>query len=134
MAFRIRAPSAGFSRFAALVILIGCILPQVTYLGHWPVPGVTSAIAESDEHEAAAAPGQPAEDPEGEGGIEHELHCHTGPSKCGGPQAMVGSVWVGEDAGLLGLDNAPHAESGAGTLSRRDPFLTPILPPPRALA
>ena len=119
------------ARFAALIILFGSIVPQVLYVGHWPVPGVISVTAESEEHEHEVHSGFPNE---GEGGIDHELHCHTGPSKCGGPQAMVSSVWVGEDSGLLGLDSTPRAQSTDNAALKLDPPSYSILQPPRHAA
>jgi hypothetical protein len=131
MGIRIRIPSAGFTRFAALVILFGAIVPQALYVGHWPVPGVTSVTAEALLHAHEDAEGGHHQD---EGSPEHELHCHAGPSKCGGPQAMVASVWVGEDSGLLGLDSTPRAQSSETATLSVDPPVSRILQPPQSAA
>jgi hypothetical protein len=119
------------TRFAALIILFGSILPQVLYVGHWPVPSVTNAAAEIVEH--THDKGAPV-DTHDEGGTEHDLHCHTGPSKCSGAQAMTGAIWVGEDSGLLGLDATPRAQSSdVTTLNVEGPF-TRVLRPPQPIA
>lgn len=118
------------TRFAALFILFASIAPQALYIGHWPVPGVVDVSAEdtahthqldADGHHDGSSP-------------EHELHCHNGPSKCGGPQALVASVWAGEDSGLLGLDSTPRAQpSDTATLSVEPP-VSRILQPPKTAA
>lgn len=119
------------TRFAALLILFGSVLPQVLYVGHWPAPGVTNVSAEAVEraHDESASA-----DSHGEGGGAHELHCHAGPSKCGGPQAMVGAVWVGEDSGLLGLDATPRAQSRDTAMLNVEAPFSRILQPPQPIA
>jgi hypothetical protein len=126
MGIRVRIPSAGMTRFAALVILFSAIVPQALYVGHWPVPGVIDVTAESAVHEHGGE--------HHEGSPEHEMHCHMGPSKCGGPQAMVASVWIGEDAGLLGLDTTPRARSSETATFPVEPPVSRILQPPRTAA
>jgi hypothetical protein len=107
------------ARAAAVFLLLGAVLPNVTYLGHIGV--------DSHSHAAEAA----RHDPSGENGEEHTLHCHTGPARCAGAQAMVGAIWVGEDAGLL----APAAETSTAidslTLTSPEAPVLRILEPPR---
>jgi hypothetical protein len=127
MGIRIRIPSPGMTRFAALVILFGAILPQVLYVGHWPVPGVAQAgapaVVEHTHGEGA--------DHHGTTGGEHELHCHAGPAKCGGPQSMVASMWIGEDAGLLAFSDTPRISYTEAALPSVDPLVALILQPPQ---
>lgn len=118
-------------RFAALVILFGAILPQILYVGHWAVPGVTGVgaqVALVHTHEELGADHHEAS------GAEHDMHCHAGPAKCGGPQAMVASVWIGEDAGLLALDDAPRALYSETVTLTVEPLVSRILQPPQSAA
>jgi hypothetical protein len=103
-------------RILAIVVLVAAVLPNVLYLGH--SPGAEAA----HEHNGA----------ESRGTDEHELHCHKGPSRCAGPQSLTGSIWVGEDAGLLSLGGPVRAFAERGTASSADGVTTRILQPPRA--
>jgi hypothetical protein len=76
-------------RFGAWFVLLAAVLPNVAYVGHWPGSGDGHSHAESHESHSEV--------------IDHALHCHVGPAKCVGGQAMVGAYWIGEDAGLLSL-------------------------------
>ena len=85
----------GLAGAIAVFILLGAVVPNVLYLGHTDAP-----VAHSHARQLPGLPQAPA-------GEEHALHCHSGPAGCAGAQAMVGSVWAGEDHGLL----APAAET-----------------------
>jgi hypothetical protein len=111
-----------FASSVSRFILLGVLLPNIVYLGHWGV-GDTAAHEASHEHSASASDTSDA----------HTLHCHAGLSKCAGAQAMIGALWVGEDAGLLTFDASPlpHFESAA-VIPPESP-VTRILQPPRAV-
>lgn len=130
MGIRVRIPSAGMTRFAALAILFGSILPQVLNVGHWTAPGATAAQVTHVQ----STPAVPQSSGHDATGSEHDLHCHTGPSKCSGAQAMVGAVWIGEDSGLLGLDAPPRAQSRDTAILNADEPFARILHPPQAIA
>lgn len=111
-------------RFASSVsrfILLGVLLPNVVYLGHWPV-GAEAAAAVEHEHGA----------PAGASTDEHTLHCHSGPSKCAGGQAMTGALWIGEDARLLDLESSARPQFESPVLIAPESPVTRILQPPRA--
>jgi len=109
-----------FARAVAVLLLLGAVLPNVTYVGH--------IGAESHAHAAETA----SHGPPGPSADEHTLHCHTGPARCAGAQALVGAIWVGEEAGLL----APAAETSTTldtiTLLTPEAPVLRILEPPRA--
>jgi hypothetical protein len=102
-------------RILAIVVLVAAVLPNVLYLGH--SPGAEAA----HEHNGA----------ESRGTDEHELHCHKGPSRCAGPQSLTGSIWAGEDAGLLSLDRPVRAFVETRTESAADGVTARVLQPPR---
>ena len=99
-----------FVRTVAFVVLLGAILPQVTYLGHWSLQGL-NATAE------AAADG-------------HAYHCHGSPA-CA-DQAAYGLQWGSDmqDAVSLdgGLTRAAPRERDAST---SDGFIAPLERPPQ---
>jgi hypothetical protein len=102
-------------RIGSWLILAFALLPAVTYMGHWS----GAALSHEESHSSSVA--------------EHEAHCHGGVSKCAGGEAMVGTVWAGEDSGLLSLtspdlkiDTHERAAAADGEPSR-------ILQPPRAV-
>ena len=104
-------------RVGSWLILVFALLPAITYMGHWPL-GMDAHVEAAPDSAAAA---------------EHEAHCHGGVSRCAGGEAMVGSMWVGEDSGLLSL-NSPHmrVETHDRTAAREgEP--SRILQPPRAV-
>ncbi len=100
-----------FVRAVALLVLLGAILPNVTYIGHWTVRGLETATAHAN------ADG-------------HANHCH-GSSACA-DQAAYGLQWwaEGEDAPILdgGPDRALAPEQ---TPSPSDPVIAPLDPPPQ---
>ena len=108
-------------RVGAWFLLAFAIAPNVFYLGHWQSPEQAQAARVHTQQGANV-------EPETGGHVEH---CHTGPAKCGGGESMVGSLWVGEDAGLLVLDASVHEAPVATGFFSIEPAATPILQPPR---
>jgi hypothetical protein len=116
--------AGAISRF----ILLGVVLPNVVYLGHWGVESPSPAEPHAAAH-AASAHGHDAS-----GGVsEHELHCHAGPSKCGGPQALTGSLNVNEDAGLLTPAGSLISFTDSPDSFSPEPPAGRLLEPPRAV-
>ena len=103
-------------RWGAILVLLLVMLPNVAYLGHWSPFGQTTH-AHSLHHERTDTD-------------DHAEHCHGGPTSCG-PQATVGSWWIGDDPNPIAPDaptldtrlEAPEAEP--------DPPASRILQPPR---
>ncbi|MEX0683506.1 MAG: hypothetical protein WD904_04280 [Dehalococcoidia bacterium] len=110
-----------FVRSVARFILLGVLLPNFVYLGHWTTTG-TEAHETTHHHRQPDAAADDA----------HTLHCHTGISKCGGAQAMVGALWVGEDAGLFAPDDAPKPILLAPAAIAPEPPTLLLLQPPKA--
>lgn len=100
----------GLLRAMALLVLVGAILPQLTYFGHWHVPGLDRATAAVD-------------------GDGHADHCHG--SACAG-KAASGLQWAPATQPGLTLDGGPQrAQPTAIQPSPRDPAVLPLDPPPR---
>lgn len=84
-------------RAGSLVILLFAILPSVTFVGHGPI-AVGPSQSQNHVHSGVPQGG----DDEG----DHASHCHKGLSKCGGgSQSLVGTWWVGDDAGVPDPDD-----------------------------
>lgn len=98
-----------FVRLLALVVLLGAVLPNVTYVGHWTFRGL--------EHAAM--------NPDG-----HANHCH-GTSACAG-EAAYGLKWVteGSDDLLLGGGHQTAADPEPPP-SPSEAFIAPLDPPPQ---
>ncbi len=100
-----------FVRVVALLVLLGAILPSVTYLGHWTIRGLEAATAEAN------ADG-------------HANHCH-GASSCA-DQAGYGLQWWAEGQDGMVLDGGPERphfdESDPSPI---DPVIVPVNPPPQ---
>jgi hypothetical protein len=76
-------------RWGAWFVLLAALLPNISYMGHWPI---TSADG-SDEH--AHGVERPAgHDSESDA---HVAHCHAGPKSCGGGESTVGTPVIGEN-------------------------------------
>lgn len=117
-------------RAGAWLVLLLAVTPNVMYLGHGPL-----SVAPADAHEASshAHPGEsPAEDTSQ--AEEHALHCHTGPSSCAGSQSLTGSLWVGEDAGLLSFDATPRVADAGYIATNTETPSHKLLQPPRHVA
>jgi hypothetical protein len=105
-------------RSIARFILLGVLLPNVAYVGHW---GPASAeTAHEDAHKTQTAD-------------EHDLHCHTGPSRCSGPQATVGSINVNEDSGLVTPEGTIQPTLDAPADMAPEPPSFRLLQPPQAV-
>lgn len=98
-------------------MLLAALLPNVSYMGHWPIAG-------ADIHLEAGVDLAPVI-------AKHEDHCHVGPANCGGGESMVGSPFAGEDNGVLSLPgsemkfDAGHEQRPLASHAAR------ILQPPR---
>jgi hypothetical protein len=112
-------------RFGAFLVLLTAVLPNVTYVGHWSAPDAGAVAHTHVENSHGEQPDSSADD--------HAQHCHTSPAGCSGPSAIAGSIWVGEDAGLLNLDAAPHTERVGMDYHALNTFGSKILQPPRPL-
>lgn len=99
-----------FVRVVAVIVLLGAILPNVTYVGHWTIRGLENATAH----------------PEDDG---HAHHCHG--SSCPQENGYSLQWWAhGQEGPVLGGGPqwalAPH-----GTPSPSDPVVIPLDPPPQ---
>ena len=102
-----------FVRVVALVVLLGAILPNVTYLGHWSIRALNVT--------AAAA------------GDGHANHCHGSPA-CA-DQAAYGLQWWSDMQDALSLDGGlARAEPVDGDAIPSDPLIAPPATPTTATA
>lgn len=100
-----------FVRVVALVVLLGAILPNVTFIGHWSIRGLGAAT----------------EDPLDDG---HAYHCH-GSSSCS-DQAAYGIQWWKEgNGGLVLTSGAERAALGDTAPRPLEAAPTSLDPPPR---
>jgi hypothetical protein len=107
---------AGLGRSLARFFLLGVLLPNVAFLGHW---GVSTADA---AHETTHS-----QTPSGE---EHELHCHSGPAKCTGGVATIGSINVNEDSGLITPEGTVKpALDAPAEIAPEAPYIRELKPP-----
>lgn len=98
-------------RVLALVVLLGAILPNVTFIGHWSIRGLGTPPAEAN------ADG-------------HANHCH-GASACA-DQAAYGLQWWQEGGGGIALTGGQErAQPAQGDPSPREPVIAPLHPPPQ---
>ncbi len=98
-------------RVVALVVLLGAILPNITYIGHWTIRGLETANAE------ASADG-------------HANHCH-GSSACA-DQATYGLQWWTEAEDALNLTGGPErAQAPERNASPIEPIVALPDPPPQ---
>ncbi|HEY5639237.1 MAG TPA: hypothetical protein VIW01_04245 [Dehalococcoidia bacterium] len=110
---------SGFASAAAVFILFGAVLPNMAFLGH---------IQLTPSHSHATHEANAPQDT----GEEHTLHCHAGPSSCAGAQSMVGSIWVGEDSGLIDPAAETRATPDSSQPITPDAPVFRLLKPPRA--
>ncbi len=103
--------------FGAWFVLLAALLPNVTYMGHWPIGGLDVHFDEGSDPAAALA--------------EHEDHCHVGPAHCGGGESMVGTPFAGEDSGALSLPGSEMKFDALHDQRPQDGFAARILQPPR---
>lgn len=111
-------------RLGAWLILVLVLMPNISYMGHWPEMAGTA-----HDHDYSAEP----IDPGAAGSVaEHAAHCHAGPAHCGGGESMIGTPFVGDDTEGLAL---PGHESKIDTrrlLAALSGHATLVLQPPRS--
>ena len=101
-----------FVRVVALVVLLGAILPNVTYVGHWSIRGLGGAAAADTSADG------------------HANHCH-GSSACA-DQAAYGLQWWSDAEATVSLDGGlMRAEPRERDASASDPFISPPERPPQ---
>lgn len=106
-------------RLGALFVLLIVMLPSIAYVGHWDPFRVQPTHAHSLHHE-------PSDNQ------DHAAHCHEGPSTCTGPQATVGSWWIGDDPGPIAAAG-PTLEISIDLYQPKiEAFSGRIVPPPRS--
>lgn len=100
-------------RVVALAVLIGAILPNVAFVGHWNFGGIIDSTAHAHGHAQA-----------------HADQCH-GSSSCA-DQAAHSLPWWSETSGdsVAGSDSAPAAAPGEEP-SPVEPELGRLHPPPQ---
>jgi hypothetical protein len=105
-------------RLGAWFVLLAALLPNVSYMGHWPIAG-------ADVHlEAGVDPSSVI--------AEHEAHCHIGPANCGGGESMVGTPFAGEENGVLSLPGSETKFDGGHEQRPLEGYAARILQPPRS--
>lgn len=100
-------------RAGALAVLLGVVLPNVTYVGHWGRAEHDEAI--HDEAQAAA----------------HAEHCHLGPSKCSGQQDFTGTWWIGREPPTIPAAPREEPLPASVVLAAPEPPAARLLEPPR---
>lgn len=106
-------------RAGALVVLLGAILPNVAYIGHANVGGVTESTNHSHEHAHPAA-----------GSGDHEVHCH-GASSCADQVAHAAPWWAEVDGDRAVATGTEHAQGTTVEQSPLEPNTGPLHPPPQ---
>ncbi len=97
----------------AVVVLLGVVLPNVAYVGHWAIPGLGGAmtVVSGESH-------------------NHAGHCH-GNSSCAS-EAGYGLTWSSQGQEPLVLDGNPELERiPEQERSPGQPALPRLDPPPR---
>jgi hypothetical protein len=99
-----------FVRVGAVIVLLGAILPNVTYLGHWTIPGLGGATAHVEDD-------------------GHSGHCHG--SSC--PQQAAYSLpwWADSEGGVVLAGGPQWALAPQRAPSLSDPVVIPLHPPPQ---
>jgi len=100
----------------SFLILLLAVLPNVLYLGHWPIPGI------------AGEPRQIHSEAEAQ---QHAAHCHLGPSTCTDQPSLVGTWWIGDDAWSLRFDKEPQRVESYDQLVTLEAPVFHLKPPPR---
>jgi hypothetical protein len=102
----------------SIFVLLVVILPSIAYVGHWDRLQVEPAHAHTTNHDTAD-------------NQDHAAHCHEGPSTCTGPQATVGSWWIGDDPSpIVAADPIPAGTTDHDHL-KTEAFEDRTVPPPR---
>lgn len=105
-----------FVRIMSVVVLLGAILPNVLYLGHWPIRGVhgTHTHVHSDQQSQS-----------------HASHCHYGPASCFDQPLVSTDWWLSDDQWSTLFDNEPQrVESYTDDITLESPVFR-LKPPPR---
>lgn len=103
-------------RAGALFVLLGAVLPSVTYVGHWLEGGADHVNVTQNEAEAE----------------QHAEHCHLGPSKCAGAQSLVGTWWVGDQPFTIAHESRGQMMTPAGVLVLTEPPVSRLPHPPQS--
>jgi hypothetical protein len=91
-----------------VIVLLGAILPNISYVGHWTIPGLGGATASADGHSG---------------------HCHG--SSCQ-QQAAYSLPWWADDEGGVVLGGGPQwALPPLRAPSLSDPVVIPLDHPPQ---
>lgn len=99
-------------RIGAVVVLLGAILPNVAFLGHWTILGLEATVVANEESH------------------DHASHCH-GNSSCA-DEVGYGLQWWSEGEDTLVLDSGAQREQAPlQTPSPAEPVTPPLDPPPR---
>ena len=99
-----------FVRVVAFIVVLGAILPQVTYLGHWSIRGLNVRVEASAD--------------------SHANHCH-GSSACA-DQTAYGLQWWSDMENAVSLDGGlTRAEPNVRDASASDAFIAPPERPPQ---
>jgi hypothetical protein len=94
----------------ALIVLLGAILPNVTFIGHWTIRGLPAPKAEASDG--------------------HANHCHGNSSCADG--AAYGFQWLADDDESIALDGGlERAEPRDSDSIPTDPGTAPPDRPPR---
>ncbi len=118
------------ARMAALALLLGAILPNVSFIGHWGAFGGAPD---------PAAPTHASHDPLGPAEAEqHARHCHVGPARCSGQSSLVGTWSIGDATSGLLIDGSlalielsvarTHAEPPRARIAHPPKSVPPITP------
>lgn len=117
------AKRARIVRLGAWLVLVLALMPNISYMGHWPEMAGTA----DDHHDDAVLPDAPDTVAE-----EHAAHCHIGPAHCGGGESMIGTPFVGEDTDGLILAGHENKIATERVLAAPSGYATPILQPPQS--
>lgn len=113
-----RTRRARIIRWGAIFVLLLVMLPMITYVGHWDPFGVQPTHAHSLHHQQ--------DDKQ-----DHAAHCHAGPSTCTGPQATIGSWWIGGDENPVAAPEPTLEITLHDPLGQTDSPSYRFVPPPR---
>lgn len=99
----------------ALVVLIGAILPNVTFMGHWNFAGLAGSTAHAHTHAHAHA---------------HADHCH-GSSSCADQAAHALPWWSEATSASAGGSDSQRAAAPGQEPSPVEPEIGRLHPPPQ---
>jgi hypothetical protein len=116
-------------QLGAWLILALALLPNISYMGHWPE--MASAAPHTELPIQPLEPGaldRPLNDIN-----EHAMHCHLGPAHCGGGEGMVGTPFVGDDTGVLVLTVQETEVDHSPSIAAINGHPQSLLQPPRVV-